>query len=449
MKNSGPTEEQLRAEIEELKRRLEEQRVLQQAGVPAAQAGPSPGKLLFLGLFMIALIVAGFFAGYLPRQRREQVLAAETKTDAESLPAVTVASVTRSATRTDLVLPGNIQPVTEAPVLARASGYVRKRYADIGDRVMEGQVLAEIEAPELDQQIRQAQATLDQAQSSVQQAEAALQQGRSNEDLARITAGRWANLVSRGAVSKQENDVYQAQFAAQQANVQALGKAVAAAQSNVGAVQANIARLTDLKGYQTVRAPFAGVITVRNVDVGALINEGNTLLFRIAQTGKMRTYINVPQSDADSVRTGQTASLEIVDLRGRRFVGRVTRTSKALDPASRTLLTEVEVSNPDDALLPGMFTQVDLEVPRKNPPLLIPGDTLVVRADGPQVAVVTADGQVHFTRIQLGRDYGDRLEVLSGLEEGQQLVVNPSDLVREGVKVKPVPQSGPAPARRS
>jgi RND family efflux transporter MFP subunit len=283
----------------------------------------------------------------------------------------------------------------------------------------------------------------------VQQAEAALQQGRSNENLARITAARWANLVARGAVSKQENDVYQAQYAAQQANVQALEKAVAAARSNVGAAQANVARLTELKGYQTVRAPFSGVITVRNIDVGALINEGNTLLYRIAQTGRMRTYINVPQSEAESVRVGQPATLQFAELQNRKFTGIVTRTSNALDPASRTLLTEVEVPNPDGTLLPGMFTQVDLQVLRKSPPLLIPGDTLVVRADGTQVAVISPEGQVHYTRIQLGRDYGDHLEVLSGLEEGQQLAVNPSDAVREGVKVKPVPQQGPSPGRRT
>jgi RND family efflux transporter MFP subunit len=382
-----------------------------------------------------------------PRQRREQVLAAESKAEIDSLPVVTVTEVTRSSNRTELVLPGNIQPVTEAPVLARASGYVRKRHVDIGDRVKEGQVLTEIEAPELDQQIRQAQAALEQAQSSVQQAEAGLQQGRTNENLARVTAGRWANLVAKGAVSKQENDVYQAQYAAQQANVEALGKAVAASRSNVGAAQANLARLNDLKSYQTVRAPFTGVITVRNMDVGTLINEGSTLLFRIAQTDRMRTYINVPQSEAESVRVGQTATLIFAELGNRKFTGTVSRTSNALDPASRTLLTEVQVPNPDGALLPGMFTQVDLQMLRKSPPLLIPGDTLVVRAEGTQVAVIGQDGQVHFTRIELGRDYGDRIEVLSGLKEGEQIAVNPGDAVREGARVKPVKQPGAATRR--
>jgi len=434
------TEQQLRAEIEDLKRQLEETRQLRHAGVPEGKRTPRARTLWLLGFLLVALIVAAFFTGYLPRQRREQVLAAESKEEVDSLPVVTVTAVTRSSSRTELVLPGNIQPVTEAPVLARASGYVRKRYADIGDRVKQGQVLAEIEAPELDQQIRQAQATLEQSQSAVQQAEAALQQGRTNENLARVTAGRWANLVAKGAVSKQENDVYQAQYAAQQANVQALEKAVAAARSNVGASQANLARLNELKGYQTVRAPFAGVITVRNMDVGTLINEGSTLLYRIAQTDRMRTYINVPQSEAESVRVGQPAALIFSELGNRKFTGTVTRTSNALDPASRTLLTEVQVSNPEGALLPGMFTQVDLQMLRTSPPLLIPGDTLVVRAEGTEVAVIGQDGQVHFTRIELGRDYGDRIEVLSGLKEGEQIAVNPSDAVREGAKVKPVKQ---------
>jgi len=174
------------------------------------------------------------------------------------------------------------------------------------------------------------------------------------------------------------------------------------------------------------------------VDTGALVNEGSTLLFRVAQTGTLRTYINLPQADAESVKVGQHAIISIAELPGRKFDGTVTRTSNALDPATRTLLTEVQVRNGDGSLMPGMFAQVDLTVPRRNPPLLIPGDTLVVRSDGPQVAVVRPDSTVHFTRIQLGRDYGDRLEVLSGLAEGQQLAVNPSDEVREGVKVHAV-----------
>jgi RND family efflux transporter MFP subunit len=200
-----------------------------------------------------------------------------------------------------------------------------------------------------------------------------------------------------------------------------------------------LARLNELLGYLTVRAPFAGVVTVRNVDSGVLATEGSTLLFRIAQTDRLRTYLNVPQADAQSVRVGQQATLTIPDLPGRKFAGTVARTANALDPATRTLLVEVQVPNSTGVLMPGEYAQVDLAVPRQDPPLLIPGDTLVVRSDGPQVAVVAPDGTVHFTRIQLGRDFGDRLEVLGGdIREGQQIAVNPSDAVREGVKVQPV-----------
>jgi RND family efflux transporter MFP subunit len=437
MNQVNATEDQLRSEIESLKRQLAEQKKL---GHPGGRQNrrPSTVSLILIALLMAVLIVVGFFVGYLPRQRREAVLAAESRETGRTLPLVNVSRVTRSEGKSLLVLPGNIQAVTEAPILARATGYIRKRYVDIGDRVKAGQVVAEVEAPELDQQILQANAAIDQAKSSVQQAEAAIQQGRANENLARLTAGRMANLLGRGVISKQDNDNAQAQYAAQQANVEALVKAAAAMRSSVTAAEANLARLNQIKTYQTVRAPFDGVITLRNVDTGALVNEGSTLLFRVAQSGTLRTYINLPQADAESVKVGQHAIVSIAELPGRKFDGVVTRTSNALDPATRTLLTEVQAINTDGALMPGMFAQVDLTVPRKFPPLLIPGDTLVVRSDGPQVAVVRPDATVHFTRIQLGRDYGDRLEVLSGLQEGQQLAVNPSDEVREGVKVNPV-----------
>jgi RND family efflux transporter MFP subunit len=437
MNQVNTTEERLRSEIEGLKRQLDEQKPLHTSGAQPNRR-PSTVTLVLIALLLVVLIVVGFFVGYLPRQRREAVLAAESKETGRTLPVVNVSRVTRSEGKSLLVLPGNIQAVTEAAILARATGYIRKRYVDIGDRVKAGQMVAEVEAPELDQQILQANAAIDQAKSGVQQAEAAIQQGRANENLARLTAGRMANLLGRGVISKQDNDNAQAQYAAQQANVEALVKAAAAMRSSVTAAEANLARLNQIKTYQTVRAPFDGVITLRNVDTGALVNEGSTLLFRVAQTATLRTYINLPQADAESVKVGQHAIVSIAELPGRKFDGVVTRTSNALDPATRTLLTELQVRNADGALMPGMFAQVDLTVPRKYPPLLIPGDTLVVRSDGPQVAVVRPDATVHFTRIQLGRDYGDRLEVLSGLEEGQQLAVNPSDEVREGAKVNPV-----------
>jgi len=428
--NTNSTEDQLRAEIESLKRQL--------ATKSNARRGPSTTALVLFAVFAIVIIVAGFFIGYLPRQRREQVLAAEAHENTISLPLVNFTKAVRSSSKSQLVLPGNIQAVTESPIVARATGYLRKRYADIGDRVKAGQVVAEIDAPELDQQILQANATIEQARSNVQQAEAALLQGKANETLARANATRYDNLFKRGVVSRQENDTYQAQFAAQQANVQALEKSANATRSNVSAVEANLARLNQLKTYQTVRAPFEGVITVRNVDTGALVNEGNTLLFRIAQTGSLRTYLNLPQTDAKSVKVGQAATVTIPELPGRQFKGTVTRTANALDPATRTLLTEIQLANPGGVLMPGMYAQVDLSIPRNSPSLLIPGDTLIVRSDGTQVAALDENDTVHFTKIQVGRDYGDRIEVLGGLQEGDRLIINPSDAVREGIKVKPV-----------
>jgi RND family efflux transporter MFP subunit len=444
MNELNTSEEQLRAEVEDLKRQLEQQKEALAAGHGGAGGGPSARTLVVVVLLLVVLAVAGYFLGYAPRQHREEVLAAESHTSSQSLIEVNVAEVKRSGSQTSLVLPGSIEAVTEAPVLARASGYIRKRLVDIGDRVAAGQVLAEIEAPEIDQQILQAKAQDDQAASAIQQAQANLVQGQANLQLAEVTKDRWQKLFDKGVVSRQENDTYRAQWAAQQANVDALEKAIAAARSNLGAAQANLARLNDLQSYQTVRAPFAGVITLRNVDTGVLVTEGATLLFRIAQTGRLRTYLNVPQADADSVRPGQKATLVIPDLAGRKFSAVVTRSANALDPSSRTLLVEVQVPNSDGVLMPGMYAQVDLSVPRKEPPLLIPGDTLVVRDNVTQVAVVAGDGTVHFQRIQLGRDFGDRLEVLSGLEQGQLLAVNPSDSVREGVKVKPLHAEKPA-----
>jgi RND family efflux transporter MFP subunit len=389
-------------------------------------------------LLLVALAAAGYFFGYAPRQHREQVLAAESRTASESRLPVNVAEVKRASSQTSLVLPASIEAVTEAPVLARASGYIVKRLADIGDRVAAGQVLAQIEAPELDQQILQAKAQVDQSASAIQQAQANLVQGQANLQLAEVTKERWQKLFDKGVVSRQENDTYRAQWAAQQANVDSLGKAVASSRSNLGASQANLARLNDMQNYQTVRAPFYGVITLRNVDTGVLVTEGSTLLYRIAQTDRLRTYLNVPQAESGSVRPGQKATLVIPDLANRKFPGVVTRTANALDPSSRTLLVEVQAQNTEGLLLPGMYAQVELAVPREEPPLAIPGDTLVIRDNVTQVAVVSADDTVHFQRVQLGRDFGDRIEVLSGLEPGQLLAVNPSDAVREGVKVKPV-----------
>jgi RND family efflux transporter MFP subunit len=431
--NSKNTEDQLRAEIEALKLQLEERH---EGHASARRRRPGAKTLLVLAALAIVALVSAFFLGYLPESTRQTALAKEAQESGVALPLVNVAVVQRSPGKSELVLPGSIQAVTEAPILARASGYIVKRYADIGDRVKEGDLLAEIDAPELGQQVRQAKAGLDQASSALEQANANLQQGRTNAEMARITAERWGSLVQKGAVARQDADTYQFQYEAQRANVQALEKAVNVAKSNVNVAEANLGRLTEMQGYLKVRAPFAGVITLRNVDTGALVNDGNTLLFRIAQTDRLRTYVNVPQADATSVHVGQPANLKIPDLPSKNFVGTVTRTANSLDPSTRTLLAEVQVPNESGLLLPGMYAEVNFTTPRAEPPLVIRGDTLVVRGDGPQVAVMGPDGVVHYRHVQLGRDYGDRIEVLGGLEQGQRLVINPGDSIRENTKVK-------------
>jgi RND family efflux transporter MFP subunit len=434
------TEENLRKEIEDLKRQLIEQRGLIQTPSNHRIWRPSAITLWAIFLAIAAGIVFAFFAGYIPLQRRMAIIRSEAQEQEQeqTVRRVEVAGVERSSNNAELQLPGNIQAITEAPILARADGYVSRRIVDIGDRVQSGQPLAEIEAPELDQQIVQAKATLQQSQAALEQALANEEQGKANQELARITAQRWVDLSAKGLATRQEYDQYKAQYAAQTANVEALGKAVAAARSNITAGEANLARLNELKSYQVVKAPFDGVITLRNVDVGALVNSGTTLLYRIAQTGTLRLYVNVPQTYANDVLVGQRAQLTVSNLPGRNFTGTVARTANALDPTSRTLLVEVQVSNADGALLPGMYAQVDLRSARRDAPLLIPDDSLIVRADGTQVAIVRRDQTLHFEKVEIGRDYGDRMEISAGLHEGDKIVLNPGDSLREGEKVNAV-----------
>lgn len=439
----------LREEIEELRRELEKHKEAVRAqGTahtphPPAKAPWRPSGLFLFAIFIgVSAIFAGaFFLGYVPMQKRIALIRSDAADESHALPRVEVITVGRSTPGTQLKLPGNIQAVAEAPILARADGYLKRRMVDIGDRVKAGQPLAEIAAPEIDQQILQAKAALQQAQAGLDQALANYEQGRSNLDLARVTAERWNSVASRGAVSKQENDQYQAQYRAQGANVQALEKAIAAQRGNIAAAEANLARLDEVQGYRIVKAPFDGVVTLRNVDAGALVNAGNTMLFRIAQTETLRTYVNVPQANASSIQPGQIAVITVSNLPGRKFNGTVARASDALDPVTRTMLVEVQVPNADGALFPGMYAQVELSSARlgATAPLVVPGDALVVRANGTQVALVGPGNRVHFQKIEVGRDFGDRLEVVTGLQEGDTIIPNPGDLVREGAVVDPLP----------
>jgi RND family efflux transporter MFP subunit len=432
---AGNEEERFRSENRDLRRQLQE---LKAPALPVTLWRPSGITIWAIFLTACILTAVAFFAGYLPLQKRRTLVLNEAQEQERSLPRVEVIEVGRSSKSSELELPGSIQAIAEAPILARADGYIERRLVDIGDRVQAGQPLAQIEAPETDEQIRQAQAALQQAQAGVNQALANLKRGQADTELARVTAQRFASLAAKGVVSKQENDQYQAQHQALLAGVQSLQEAIAVARSNVAAAEASLARLDRIQSYRVVKAPFDGVITVRNVDAGALVNAGNTMLFRIAQTATLRTYVNVPQTHASGVRLGQSARVSVSNLPGRQFAGTVARTANALDPASRTLLVEIHVPNPAGALLPGMYARVDLMGARTNAPLLIPSEALIVRSEGTNVAVVRPDRSVHLQRIEVGRDYGDRLEVMTGLKEGDLIIPNPGDAAREGLKVEPV-----------
>ncbi len=440
---TDPGVSDLMRENEALKRQIEE---LKSASAGASQAAPSsdvwhPSATTIWAIFLgaVVLVAIAFLSGYMPLVKRREVVAGEAREQERSLPRVEVVEVKRSSGQSVIELPGNIQAITEAPILARADGYLQKRTVDIGDRVRAGQLLAEIDAPEVDEQIRQARAALQQAQAAVEQAGANLEKGRADEALARTTADRWAALLAKGVVSRQENDRYQSEYQSLAASTKAFDKALAMQRSNVTAAEANLARLDKVQGYRAVKAPFDGVITLRNVDVGALVNAGSTMLFRIAQTGTLRIYVNVPQSNASHVRTGQAARLSVPNLPGREFNGTVARSASALDPSSRTLLVEVHVPNPDGALLPGMYARVDLISATANAPLRIPSEALIVRGEGTQAAVIRDGGTVHLQKIEVGRDYGDHLEVLGGLHEGDMIIANPGDVVREGLQVQAVP----------
>jgi RND family efflux transporter MFP subunit len=441
---SSAREEQLLDEIHQLRRQLgEAQQTRHAEGAPARLWKPSRTTVSALIVLGAVLLAIAFLAGYGPLKKRSLAIMTESSEEARALPRVNVIRVARSGANNDLELPGNIQAITEAPILARAEGYIQKRLVDIGDHVRAGQSLAEIDVPEIEEQVNQANAALDQARAAEDETVATLDQGRADLEMAKLTSERWNSLVGRGAVSKQENDQYQTQYRSHVASVRALEKAVSAQKNAVAAAEANVARLQKLRGYRLVIAPFSGVITQRNVDTGALVNAGSTLLYRIAQTDRLRIFVNVPQGYAGAVRPGMTASLTVTSFPGRRFEGKVVRTANSLDPATRTLLAEIQVDNRAGTLQPGMYADVDLSARRATPPFLIPANALLVRSDGSQVALVEPSGAVHLQKIEVERDYGDHLDVSDGLHDGDSVVLNPGDAIVEGARVSPV--SVPAP----
>jgi len=411
-------------------------------------------RVIWITFGLLALLAILFVVGYLPRRSRENGINKEAREEESSLPVVNVAQAKKSAPTSELLLPGNITPLTEAYIYARASGYVKKRYVDIGDRVRQGQLMAEIEAPDLDQQVVQARAALQQTRANLGQTQASLEQAQAQQHLTGVTLSRWKTLVGRGVLSQQEGDQKQADYDNATALVHVQEANIRAAQDNVRASEANVARLVELQGFENIRAPFKGIVTSRSVDVGSLIsangsgqgnpnlgsnatpNNSSGELFRVAQIDKLRILVNVPQSYAPSIHLGLPAN---VTLQGsqRNVKGKVTRTANALDQNTRTLLTEVQVGNQGHELLPGMYVQLQFVSERIEAPILIPGDSLVIRSKGPEVAIVGQNDKIHFVPITVGRDYGTDLEVTSGLRGGERVVTNPSDDVREGAEVKP------------
>jgi RND family efflux transporter MFP subunit len=308
----------------------------------------------------------------------------------------------------DVMLPGNVQAYAEAPIYARTSGYLQRWLVDIGSHVKKGQLLAEIDVPELDQQLLQAQADLASAQANAQ--------------IAASSAERWIQLLASDSVSRQETDEKIADAAAKKALAES--------------ARANVARLRELQSYKKLVAPFSGVITARNVDIGALVNAASGIeLFRITASEKLRVYVQAPQYYAPFIKPGMAASLEFAERPGRRYPGRLVRSAEAIDAAARTLLLQIEVDNASGELLPGSYAQVHLQVVGARG-MRLPVNTLIFRGDGLQVATVTADQRILLKPIVLGRDYGTEVEVASGLNSDDAVIKNPPDAIVNGQQVR-------------
>jgi RND family efflux transporter MFP subunit len=392
-------------------------------------------------LGLIALVFLGIFAaGYLPRTARAKQLNTASESVIHDEPEVSAIVVQTAKADSSLLLPGNVQAITDTGIYARADGYVKERLADIGDRVKEGQVLAVLESPEVDQQLRQARANLLQAQAALGQSNAALEQAKANLDLAEVTTKRWKTLVDKGVLAKQDGDEKSSAYLARKADVSAAEANVRTAQAAIASNEANVQRLVEMQQFQKVRAPYTGIVTARNISVGVLVSSGSSAftaeLFRMNQIDHLRIFVSVPQSEVAAIHVGQPCNLQVQELGDRPFPATVTRTANSLDAASRTMRTEVQLANPEGILLPGMYAQVLFRIHRDKPTVSIPGNALVVSEAGTQVAFLEDGHIVRFRKIRLGRDSGSQLEVLAGLQAGDHIVTNPSDEVREGRSVK-------------
>jgi RND family efflux transporter MFP subunit len=401
---------------------------------------PRASRTVMLGAFAIlaAVLTIALAVAILPRVRLNHELAAQKVQHAATPPNVFVIRAAPSPASVEVQLTGTMAPITEAPILAQVDGYLNSRLVDIGDRVHAGQLIAVISDPALDQQVQQANAMLQQSQSTLQQAQAALDEAKANAGLASITAQRWAALLKRGAVSQQASDNYQYAYNAQNAAQNVAAANVAAAKDSVGSNQANLDRYLEQQSFERVTAPFTGVVTQRNVDVGTLITANSTLLYRVAKYDVLRTYVDVPQLHAPSIKVGDSAAVSVIDYPARAFDGKVTRVSDSLNVNTRTLLTEVDVRNEGSALMPGMYATVNFTIPRTVSSVIVPEESMLFRAKGTMLAIVDDQHAVHFQDVVLGHDYGTSLEILSGLRPGQLVIVSPNDSAVEGAKVNPI-----------
>lgn len=377
----------------------------------------APGSIKWFLLIPMVLFLFGSVVFYL-RAQREKTLVHTTQTlDIEP---VTVTHPQRGAPESDLSLPATLQAYSDSPIFARTNGYVSHWYADLGIHVRRGELLALIESPEVDQELKQAQATL--------------AQSRANLTLAEITAERYRDLIKTDAVSQQDVDQTKQNFDAQTANVQA--------------ASANVNRLEQLQGFEKVVAPFDGIITQRRTDIGHLINAGNAgtdyELFRMSKIDVVRVYVTVPEAYSEEIVDGLRATLDLTELPNQSFSGTVVRSTHAIAMDSHTLEVEIDVPNPTGKLMPGAYAQVHIHLPVAVPPLIVPSEAVLYQAAGPRVAVVTQSNQVELRKVSLGRDFGNTIEITSGIDEQDSIIASPPDYLVDGMKVSVQPPSGEA-----
>jgi RND family efflux transporter MFP subunit len=394
------------------------------AGAPLAPNPKAvrPRALWLLGLAALLPLAAGLAYGVSQHSAQNRQVMRITEQQRDFVPTVRVAKARAADGKVTVSLPATTLAFAAANIYARANGYIETRRVDIGDHVKAGALLAQITAPELDHQIAQAEATLGQIQATLLQTQA----GR---DLAQVTNDRDSALVRKGWVTPQQSDTDRLTLAAQDA-------AVAVAQSNIAAQQALIQILHQQKAYQSVIAPFDGTITQRNVDTGSLVQSGTTFMFTLMQSDVIRTQVYVPQDAAFGVDSGVEAVIHVPENPDRTFPGRVTRSAYALAPGTRTLLTEIDIPNPDGALSPGMYVTVELHIPRTNPSIMVPADALVFNGDGVHVAVAD-NGAVRFHTVTVARDFGAEVEVRDGIKPGDEVILKPAVTLADGSKVQP------------